>query len=472
MRKSFLAWIVFLLAFTGCRTFYQSQQEFHRYYRQGEFERAQQSLTEDRRADKRRDRLLFLFNMGVVNQQMGKYELSNDYFERAFIAAEDFRKNPVDIAAALVANPRLTEYHGEDFELLMIHYYKAMNFIQLGDLEAALVECRRLNIRLNAMADQNPRENTYRRDAFIHNLMGIIYEATGDYNNAFIAYRNAYNIYNEDFSKLFGLHPPTQLKRDLLRAAYQMRFFDQLDLFERKFGMQHTPYDNQDEGSVVVFLNNGLGPVKTEWSINFTVVRGAGGRVDFVNQEMGLSFPFFMGSSADATGQLGDLRVLRVAFPKFTERKPVFEMARIRNGSEVQNLEIAQDINGIAFQSLEDRMLREMGSALLRLAIKQTSEQMLRRENENLGSILGLFNAFTERADTRNWQTLPHNIHYTRLHLPPGDHTISLELVLPNGNVKRKVDYTISVRPGKTSFINYHAIDSHEPFFFWQVSSD
>ncbi len=455
--------IFVVFALTACRSFYQSQHDFHRYFRQGSFELAQESLEQDRRAEQRRTRLLFQLNMGVVHQNMGNYSQSNEYFERAFITSEDFRQNPVDIAATLVANPRLTEYRGEDFELLMIHYYKAINFIHLGDLDAALVECRRLNNRLNAISDQNKRDNTYRRDAFIHNLMGIIYEAAGDHNNAFIAYRNAYNIYAEDFTSLFGLEPPLQLKRDLLRSAHRMRFFDQLELYENKFGMQHHPDEDKGNGEVVVFLKNGLGPVKAEWSINFTVVRGAGGRVDFVNEQLGVSFPFFLGGSSGATGDLGDLRVVRVAFPKFVERKPVFHSARIRNNSELTYLEEAQDINGIAFQSLEDRMLREMGSALLRLAIKQGSEQMVRRENENLGAILGLFNAITERADTRNWQTLPHNIHYTRMQLPPGNQNINLELVLPNGNVGKRVDFDLTVRSGRTTFITYHALDSHEP---------
>lgn len=464
MRKKFLVGLFVFFALTGCRTFYQSQHDFHHQFRQANFEQAQKTLSQDRRAEQRRTRLLFLLNMGVVHQMMGNYQVSNEYFERAFITSEDFRQNPVDIATALVANPRWTEYRGEDFELLMIHFYKAINFIHLGDLDAALVEARRLNIRLNAIADQNTRENTYRRDAFIHNLMGIIYEAAGDINNAFIAYRNAYNIYVEDFSELFGLGPPVQLKRDLLRTAHRLRFFDQLEFFENKFGMQHDPDEGQGNGDLVVFLKNGLGPVKAEWSLNFTVVRGAGGRVDFVNQELGLSFPFFLGSSSEATGQLGDLRVVRVAFPKFVERHPVFQGARIRGQGVGQNFEKAQDVNAIAFQSLEDRMLRELGSALLRLGIKQASEQLVRRENEGLGALLGIFNAITERADTRNWQTLPHSIHYTRVSLPPGEHNLNLDLLQPDGATGRSVNIQARIRENRTSFFTYHAIESFDAF--------
>lgn len=462
MRKIILVGLLVIFILTGCRTFYQSQRDFHYHFSQANFQQAQKILSQDRRAEQRRTRLLFLLNMGVVHQMMSEYQLSNHYFERAFILSEDFRHNPIDIAATLVANPRLTEYRGEDFELLMIHYYKAINFIHLGNMEAALVEARRLNIRLNAIADQNTRSNTYRRDAFIHNLMGIIYEAAGDYNNAFIAYRNAYNIYSEDYSTLFNLDPPLQLKRDLLRTAHRIRFFDQLEFFENKFGMQHNPSEYEGKGDLVVFLNNGLGPVKAEWSVNFTVVRGAGGRIDFVNNELGLSFPFFLGSSSDATDQLGDLRVVRVAFPKFVERKPVFQGARLRADQLSQPLEKAQDVNGIAFQSLEDRMLRELGTALLRLGIKQASEQLLRKENENLGALLSIFHAVTERADTRNWQTLPHSIFYTRMSLPPGNHNLDINLLLPDGNKGSTINMETHIQAGRTSFISFHALESFD----------
>ena len=38
---------------------------------------------------------------------------------------------------------------------------------------------------------------------FAHLLMGSIYETTGDLNNAFIAYRNAYEVYKRDYVPFF-----------------------------------------------------------------------------------------------------------------------------------------------------------------------------------------------------------------------------------------------------------------------------
>ena len=70
-------------------------------------------------------------------------------------------------------------------------------------MEDALVEVRKINIRLQQLNDKYPdHKNRYQRDAFAQLLMGLIYDAAGDYNNAFIAYRNAYNTYQTDYLKI------------------------------------------------------------------------------------------------------------------------------------------------------------------------------------------------------------------------------------------------------------------------------
>ena len=453
--------LIALFALPGCRSYYQLQQEFHGHFRSGNIEEAARVLENDRRAERRRTRLLHLMNQGVVEQMLGNYFRSNQIFEEAYILGQDFRKDLFDEALALLTNPKVTEYRGEHFELLMIHYYKAMNFIHLGDLEAALVECRRLNIGLAALEDRYSSNNRYRRDAFIHNLMGIIHDASGDYNNAFIAYRNALEIYEDDYARLFGITAPEQLKRDLLRAAHRTGFRDQVRIFEERFNMKLDAETADNKGELVFFWQNGLGPVKQEQSIMFTLVRGSGGVVHFQNEEAGLSFAVPV--SKEASNDLGDLRVVRMAFPKYAERQPVYITARLKSDNESAPLYKAQSVNEIALKSLEDRMLREMGSALLRLAIRQVAEQRIRKEDQTIGAIFGVLGAIAEQADTRNWQTLPHAIHYTRMTLPEGSADLSLELILPNNNVARTVQLQTDIRAGRTTFMNFHTLDAKPP---------
>ena len=117
-----------------------------------------------------------------------------------------------------------------------------MNYLQMDQMEEALVEVRKINIKLNELNDKYPDyKNRYQRDAFAHLLMGLIYEASGNYNDAFIAYRNAYETYQSDYVKNFGLGAPLQLKYDLLRMASLCGFTSELRQYETEFGLTYQP---------------------------------------------------------------------------------------------------------------------------------------------------------------------------------------------------------------------------------------
>ncbi|MEM9325165.1 MAG: hypothetical protein AAGA85_05905, partial [Bacteroidota bacterium] len=355
-------------------------------------------------------------------------------------------------------NPRIIEYPGEDHEHMLLLYYKALNYLKINDLEGALVECRRLNNRLNELSDRYKSDRKYRRDAFIHNLMGMIYEAAGDPNNAFIAYRNAYEIYQEDFVEMFGVQAPEQLKKDLMRAAYLSGFQDDLRSYEETFGY---PYEHTipAHGEVLLLWHNGLGPIKDEWSVNFTVVEGEAGFVTFENANQGFSFPFPLADYEDDEDddfKVTDLEFFRVVFPKYVERVPSTFSASVRANGKVWDLEEAEDINAIAFKVLEQRMVWEFSQSLMRAAIKKAAEKSLEGEDEGLGFAVGVINALTEQADTRNWQTIPHSIHYARIPLQAGDNELTMTVGAEAG-VGTGERFYFSGQQGKTYFHTYQS---------------
>lgn len=120
----------------------------------------------------------------------------------------------------------------------------------------------------------------------------------------------------------------------------------------------------------------------------------------FVNEELGLSFPFPLPPMGQGSGGLGDLKFVRIAFPKYLERKPYFRSGDLLVNDKSYPLEVAENINEIAFKTLEDRMLRELATSLMRLALKQAAEYQVRKQNENLGALVSLLNAVSEKADT------------------------------------------------------------------------
>lgn len=63
-------------------------------------------------------------------------------------------------------------------------------------------------------------------------------------------------------------------------------------------------------------------------------------------------------------------------------------------------------------------MMREMESALLCFAAKTAIENGARKENKNVGTVISIINMLSDKADTRNWQTLPNKVGYTRMYFP------------------------------------------------------
>ncbi len=471
---SVLVLIIPLIVLFGCATYYQKTQRFQSYIMEGEIEKAQQWLIKNDKDSKGKNELLYHMYRGWVSWMLGDYQNSNVDLETADFLIEDYKKQFGYEAFSLISNPGVKPYQAEDFEKVMVNYFKALNYIKLRNYEDAIVEARRITIKLQQQNSKyKEHKNRYSDDAFAHLIIGMLYEADQDYNNAFIAYRNALKAYDSIYVDNFGISAPLQLKKDILRTAYLTGFYDEVSYYEGIFGFKYEP-DLVDGGDLVFIWQNGFGPVKSEWSINFTMIPGDAGFITYTNEEYGLTFPFYIGDrSAGEQAQLRDLSILRIAFPKYVERIPLFNKATLSMGGESSRLELVENINNIAFKTLQDRMLREFGNALLRVATKRAIELGVREATKkyskedklDAGDIapaaITILNAITEKADTRNWQTLPHSIFYTRLHLPAGSQTI--RLTTSGGQHSDNYDISVDIMNNKTTFYVFQSLESGLP---------
>lgn len=449
--------ILLMMLSSACATFYETTYDYNKQFEEGKLDKALASLRENTQYRKETVKFLYYVNNGILLSIMGQYEESNNYFEKAFLFGEDYRLNLFREAASYFTNPSVTIYRGEDHEHLMVLYYKAMNFLKMGRHEEALVECRRLNIRLQQLSDKYSSENKYRRDAFIHLLMGTIYQADKDWNNAFIAYRNAYQIYEEDYERLFGIAAPDQLKADLLRAAWNTGFTDEYEFYKQKFNWSDFNVVNPD-GELVFFWHNGLSPIKDEWSINFVVNREGDNMFLFSNPDLNMQYSFYV-SSDDEKAQLSNLEVIRVAFPRYLERPVYYAQGTIKTTDSSFALQLGEDVNRVAVKCLQERMAFEFSKSLLRVALKKSLEYSARKEDKSFGAIVGAINAATEKADTRNWQTLPHRIHYARVPLKSGENPIVLVLSRADGH-SDEYRFTYTAQNGQTLFHTFTSLES------------
>ncbi|RYG47609.1 MAG: hypothetical protein EOO01_14605 [Chitinophagaceae bacterium] len=425
-----LAVTCYVLMLSSCATYNQRIGSYYTGMANGDYHAASASLEKNKLLKAKRNRLLYLMEKGKLAHLMKFYDSSNYYFNEADLFMEDARTSAGDVALGTLLNPMMQSYKGEAFEKFMIHYYKALNYLSLNQPSEALVEARRISIQSYALQDKtNNNPNRYSDDAFSLMLQGLIYESNADINNAFISYRNAADIYLKNNNSWYGVDMPAQLKNDLLRTAYLNGFTAELERYERLFNQKYEPADAGAGGEVIVFWENGLAPVKKEANFIFALQKDRFGSFAFVDETGSFVIPFdFSIGVKEEDLKPNDLRSLRIAFPRYEEQPVFYSGASINANNRDYQLEKAENINALAFATLKERFIKDMSLALSRLAVKKLAEIAARpkedaknkNEKEALAFAIQVFTLASEKADTRNWQSLPHTIYYSRVPLSPG----------------------------------------------------
>jgi uncharacterized protein len=454
----------------SCATYNQQVAGYYSSLQSGDYNKAAKELDKNKLLKKDRNRLLYLLERGKVCHLMGQWDSSNTYFNEADLMMETARTSVKDVAVGNLLNPMMQTYKAEDFEKYLVHYYKAINYLQLGSTEDAIVEARRISLRTYAQEDKVGNKDKYKEDAFSLMVQGIIYEKGGDVNNAFIAYRNAADVFLDSKGDYYGIKMPEQLKQDLLRTAYLNGFTDELGRYERLFNTTYRKEERSAGGDLVLFWESGSAPIKAQQDLFFSLFKDAGGGFFFADANNAFNVPFDFSSGYSSSNiKLENLRSFRVALPKYEAVAQSYTGAVAQNAGVTVRLEAAEDVNNLAFATLRERMLRELSSTLTRLAIKKLAEAAVRppdrkdsydknkteeqkkkerkedaaREAIALG--LQIFNFASEKADTRNWQSLPHTIYYARIPLQQGENNITLQL---NGRGSTTIPVKVNGRGG------------------------
>ncbi len=382
-----------------------------------------------------RNELLYLLNKGTLLFYSDRYTESNQFFMRANALAEELYTKSISTEAGALINPNLTPYDGEDYEKVMINVFMAFNYICLGQLEEAGVEARIIDQKLKVLSRKYEAENKYRSDAFGRYLSGLIYEAQGDMNNAYISYKLAYQAYN-DYREMLGLGIPDQIGADILRLAKRLGFEDQYEDYRKEFGLENGVEERTRE-EVILIAMVGLSPVKREIKATLTRVDGEGKTHTFqllvpelVQRPDGIS-GVYAGTIADS--------------------KEKFERA-----------ELAQDISSIAMKNMSDKMPSIMVKAWLRALAKYrvTEEAKEKMDTSNwLANLLvgGLTDQIAEEmthADIRCWRTLPSKIYLKRFNTAPGSYDVGVDFTGEHGEViEKRIMEDVKVLEGRKTFV-------------------
>jgi hypothetical protein len=448
--------ILLMPFFFSCRTYRNAVNVYYNHLQAGQYSEASQDLNKIKLLKKNRNRLLYNLEAGAVQYKLYNYQKSNEYLNTANDFLESNFKNIKDVALSNLINPMMETYRSESFEPFMVNYFKAINYLNLGMTEDAVVEARKISLASDRLAEKyKTNKKRYNKDPFALTLQGVIYEASGDINNAFIAYRNATNIFLDNKGAYYGVELPLQLKKDLLRTANLMGFTSETERFEKLLGITFNE-TKEDQNAIILFIEEGAVPVKEEYV--YTIVKGTQrGGYQFVDQYgQTVSLPFNAASYGVNESKLSDFSMARIALPIYRQVYNNRSSIRISNNGLQYEPEKIQSLNDLAPAILRERMLEDLAKAFARYLIKTTVQKSVEKtaekknenkqqskKDENAGAmLLSLAGALSEKADTRSWLSLPAYLHYIRIPLTDGENTISVEL----GN--RKQSFTVMSKRG------------------------
>lgn len=413
-----------------------------------------------------KSRVLYGMDRGMTLQLAGEYQQSNEVLEQAEEEVDRlYTRSLRTESLAFMTNDNSLPYEGEPYEQVMINVLKALNYACLNRWEDALVEARRIDHRLNVLTDRTKDKAAYRDDGFARYLSGILYESVGDLNNAFIAYRKAYETFEASRAWL-RTGVPSQLRADLLRTAEALHLSQEFSEYERLF--PDTVWKSSEEqrqlAQVLVISYNGRAPRKEDQFLDLPISMDA-------LQLVLINRAFTPGNrqqhrAADSVLYGLNGRVVRVALPRIVPQKtqvPVDTVSLIpEQGTPViVRTELAQNFTALADKALSERIAGIAVKAVARAAFKYSLAEGASRGAQHavggdagpwVGLAVGLltkgFAVASEETDKRSWRTLPDEIHLARMWVAPGAYRVGSAASGTGVSTK-----TLSLRAGETAVV-------------------
>lgn len=443
-----------LLALSGCASYTQVALEVRDPLARGDAAAAEAFLLDKKPGG---DGLPYLMELGLVRRYRGEFATSNEAFEAAELLVDElWTKSISKEALAFLTSDETIAYDGEMWERVLVHYYRALNYIDLNQYDEALVECRKMNHRLKVYTDAEENPPTYATDAFGQYLTGLLYEAAGDLNDAWVSLRLADSAYVM-YETAYGTGTPDALKRDLLRLARQLGYRDDEARLRERWPDIVAPRTEEllERGEVVLFWEEGFIPAKRQEEM-FVPILKHDAREDRVAWARTLS------GRVVAQPLYDDVELeylLRIAVPAYAPQTPQQVPARSAElsaaGLTAQS-ELVEDLEAIARTGLEDRA----GKILFRSIVRALAKYGVTKGVENskgdvAGTLVNLLTAATEKADTRAWITLPRSIHLLRLDVPPGTHDFTLVCRRGDAETETVTFEGVEIGAGEVRFLSH-----------------
>lgn len=402
--------IILLVISCGAYVLDSAQYNLRTSFASGDYDKTVELLNnfESSEVYEQKDAVLLDLEMGTAHHFARNYAQSNQNFESAEYEIEDLYTKSVSRAIkSFLVNDTILAYDGEDYEDIYLNAFKALNYIHLGDLDAALIESRRISYKLSqlnikykdivtALSEADTTkvdtdkwktgETNIQNSSMGHFLSTILYSKTGKQDDARIAYNNLLTAY-QDQPKTKSDHFPNSRELQTLL--------------------------NPNSYNVLIKAFTGRSPAKNQNDL----------RIYFeeIDTYLKYSLPVLQLYNSSVTS-------IRVSV----------------NGEEIINdLNMIEHLDLVAKEVYKVKepiiYARTIVRASLKAAATNKASNEINEQNELLGRAVRLLGKVaqeaTEKADLRSWQTMPGKSYGTVLKLPEGTHTIELEYYESSGRL-------------------------------------
>lgn len=404
-----------ILLMQGCATSAQKSAGMRQALMQG---RPDLALTAAEQGDAASDDVMVNMNRGMLRRMNHDYAGSNEALEAARKKIEELYGVSVsEQAGSVIVNDEVRSFSGDRFEQVLVHDYKALNYIALGQLDEARVEMLQADVKMMEWGE-TPEE-----DPFTRYLTGIVFEALGEIDEARVAYTRAVEVYKNTKSRQ-GLNIPYQLKNDLLFILSKARMNSELQQYKKQFGMNnYKAPDTKGMGELIVLMNNGLAPQRDQTGIQT------------YSPELALN--------------------IRIAIPTYPNPPAYVNQIRLEVDNQQKVLEPIENVDGLARAALDSDIAVITARALARAVVKKKMEKEAGDRSGGFAQLAMLVvNTASEIADTRCWNTLPQEIQLARVYLPEGTQQVKMDVIGQNGSVIDTYNMTVTIKAGRKTIIS------------------
>ena len=239
--------LVVCLLLAGCATYQSKVFKSRQLVESGQISEAtsQLKVLADQEGD---DQLIYVLDYATLLQYAGDFKESNQYFFKALKLIDQFDYQSVSrVSGSLLFNEEMVQYKGDTFEKIFVNAFLALNFLELNDLDSALVETRRINQKYQTYRQEEKKN--FEMNSFATYLSAMIWEADGKYDDAYIAYKDAYKI-----DKNIGT-----IDDDLVRTAKKSQRMDDYKKLKAEFSQvkEDPSWYDKSQGEVIVIFQNG-----------------------------------------------------------------------------------------------------------------------------------------------------------------------------------------------------------------------